>query len=142
MAQVYGIGPVGLAKIAANNLRINWLRSFLTILGMVFGTAAVIATLSSNEGSKQFIQKELTKLGTNILSVDSQETALKDSDIAMISKYSTLFDSLSLVQQVGAKLFRYRASFSTPVIIGVTPAYFGEMRLKVASGRPFECARM
>ncbi len=91
MSRIYGISFIGLTQIAFFNLRVNLLRSLLAVLGMVFGTAAVIATLSSNEGSKQFIQQELKKLGTNILSVDSKTLPLDAKDASVIAKYSDLF---------------------------------------------------
>lgn len=52
-------------RLALVTLWENRLRSILTLVGMVFGNAAVIATLSSNEGAKVFIAKQLASLEIN-----------------------------------------------------------------------------
>ena len=45
------------------------LRSFLTVLGVVIGVAAVITLMSIGEGTRQRIMSSLERLGTNLLFV-------------------------------------------------------------------------
>jgi len=45
------------------------MRSFLSILGILIGVAAVIAMLALGEGAKQSIEKQLAALGSNLLMV-------------------------------------------------------------------------
>ncbi|MFH1282351.1 MAG: ABC transporter permease [bacterium] len=47
----------------------NKLRSFLSMLGILIGVAAVIAMLALGEGAKESIAQSLSSLGTNILTV-------------------------------------------------------------------------
>jgi putative ABC transport system permease protein len=55
-------------KLAARNLLLHKLRSFLTILGTILGVASVIAMLSVGEGSKQAAVDQIRQLGaTNIM---------------------------------------------------------------------------
>jgi putative ABC transport system permease protein len=50
-------------KMAASALRVNKMRSFLTLLGVILGVASVITIISALEGMSQSIQKELESLG-------------------------------------------------------------------------------
>jgi len=52
-------------KIAINALRINKMRSGLTMLGIIIGVAAVIAMLSVGAGARTQISKEIASLGMN-----------------------------------------------------------------------------
>ena len=47
----------------------NKIRSFLSVLGIMIGVAAVIAMLGLGEGAKKTMEKELAGLGSNLLSV-------------------------------------------------------------------------
>jgi len=47
----------------------NKMRSFLTILGIIIGVAAVIAMVSIGEGAKKGIQERFASMGTNLLFV-------------------------------------------------------------------------
>ena len=45
------------------------MRSFLSMLGIIIGVAAVIAMMSIGQGSKESIRQELSQMGTNLLTV-------------------------------------------------------------------------
>ena len=47
----------------------NALRSFLTILGVVIGVAAVIAMVTVGQGSTDQVEADVSKLGTNLLMI-------------------------------------------------------------------------
>ena len=49
---------LNLARIALKALRINKMRTFLTMLGIIIGVASVITMLAIGQGSKQNIQKQ------------------------------------------------------------------------------------
>ncbi|MFH1692542.1 MAG: ABC transporter permease [Candidatus Omnitrophota bacterium] len=49
----------------------NKVRSFLSMLGILFGVAAVIAMLALGEGAKASIQESLKSLGSNLLSIQA-----------------------------------------------------------------------
>ncbi len=50
-------------------LRRNKMRSILTMLGIIIGVAAVIATVSVGQGANLAVQKQIESLGTNLLMV-------------------------------------------------------------------------
>ena len=88
---------MGILRLSLTNLYVNKLRSFLTVLGSIFGTAAVMATLTSNEGASQYIQTELRKLGTNVVTVQSRGAKINEDHIHLVRKYASVFSKLSLI---------------------------------------------
>ncbi len=55
--------------LALRSIRRNLLRSFLTILGVVIGVAAVITMVTLGNGATMAIQNQIAGLGTNLLQV-------------------------------------------------------------------------
>ncbi len=49
----------------------NKVRTFLTMLGVIIGVAAVIATLAIGQGAKQSVQEQIRSLGSNVIMVFS-----------------------------------------------------------------------
>jgi putative ABC transport system permease protein len=58
-----------IVRLSMNNLSHRGVRSWLTILGIVIGVAAVVAILSIGSGLQQSISSQLGGLGTDILTV-------------------------------------------------------------------------
>jgi len=58
-------------KIAFRALRRNILRSFLTMLGIIVGIAAVIVGVSMGTGAKAEVDKRIASMGQNLLTVIS-----------------------------------------------------------------------
>lgn len=56
-------------KLALRAISRNLLRSFLTVLGVVIGVAAVIAMVTIGNGTTESVKQELSRLGTNMLFV-------------------------------------------------------------------------
>jgi putative ABC transport system permease protein len=54
-------------RLAVQAILRNALRSFLTILGVVIGVAAVIAMVTVGQGSKDQVTQDVANLGTNLL---------------------------------------------------------------------------
>ncbi|GAB3278055.1 ABC transporter permease [Actinocorallia lasiicapitis] len=61
--------PAELFRIAAEALRVNRMRSLLTMLGVIIGVWAVVALVSIGGGAKQMVQDEIEGLGSNIIFV-------------------------------------------------------------------------
>ena len=57
------------ARIAVRALRVNKLRSVLTMLGIIIGVAAVIAMVSVGSGAQARIAEQIQSLGSNMLVV-------------------------------------------------------------------------
>src|ERR1039457_3342153 len=56
-------------RIAFRALKLNKLRSALTMLGIVIGVASVIATVGIGSGATQRIQDQIASIGSNIIIV-------------------------------------------------------------------------
>ena len=54
-------------RIAFRALRMNKLRSGLTMLGIIIGVAAVIATVAIGSGATQRIQEQIASVGSNLI---------------------------------------------------------------------------
>jgi putative ABC transport system permease protein len=56
-------------RMAGRALRRNKLRTFLTMLGMIFGVGAVIASVSITGGAKSQVEEQIASLGRNVILV-------------------------------------------------------------------------
>src|SRR5207344_2203075 len=85
-----------------DNLRAHKLRSILTMLGMIFGVAAVIAMLSIGAGAQQQMIAFIQQLGVRNIIVEAREA----SDDAALTKVRKLSPGLSFrdVRMIQASL--------------------------------------
>ena len=60
---------LNLFKIAIKALSNNKFRTFLSMLGIIIGVAAVIVMMAIGQGTKESVRKDISKMGTNLLSV-------------------------------------------------------------------------
>lgn len=122
-------------RLAIATLWENRLRSSLTLIGMIFGNAAVIATLSSNDGAKLYIAKQLASLGNKLMTADLGSTTLSDSDLNVIRRYADELDLAVREQIVGNATVRYGHQTSDARMVAVNEDYFKAMNLVLEQGR-------
>lgn len=127
-------------KLAISTLVENKLRSALTLLGMVFGTAAVIATLSSNDGAKKYIAKQLENLGTKLMTATSQNADITENDLEVIRKYTTDVESAVREQNMGQVEVRSGRRVVNAQVFAVDDSYFKALGLTIFKGRTFDQA--
>ncbi|MCR4603416.1 MAG: ABC transporter permease [Prevotella sp.] len=60
---------LNLFKVSLRAVANNKMRSFLSMLGIIIGVAAVIIMMSIGQGSKDSIRAELSTMGTNLLTI-------------------------------------------------------------------------
>lgn len=60
---------INLIKVALTAIASNAFRSFLSMLGIIIGVAAVIIMMAIGQGSKESIRAEISKMGTNIINI-------------------------------------------------------------------------
>jgi putative ABC transport system permease protein len=140
-------------RLGLENLRAHKLRSLLTMLGMIFGVAAVVAMLSIGAGAQQEVMAFIEQLGVRNLIVEAREAP----DNQTLQKVRKLSSGLSFqdfrviqsnIERISAASARKRFTPSKlmpkplagdlPVVYGVSPAYATIGNLKVASGRFFD----
>jgi macrolide transport system ATP-binding/permease protein len=56
-------------KMALRSLRVNMMRTLLTLLGIIIGVASVVAMLALGNGAKQQVLDSISAMGTNLLLV-------------------------------------------------------------------------
>ena len=61
------MNPLASCKVAIAALKVNALRSFLAMLGVIIGVASVIVMVSVATGAGQAIEERIRALGTNLL---------------------------------------------------------------------------
>ena len=60
---------LNLFKVSLRAIASNKMRSFLSMLGIIIGVAAVIIMMAIGQGSKESIRAELSTMGTNLLTI-------------------------------------------------------------------------
>jgi putative ABC transport system permease protein len=134
------------------NLLMHKLRSLLTMLGMIFGVAAVIAMLSIGAGARQQVMSLIEQMGVRNVIVEAHEaSAWEDWEkVRKLSLGLSLRDFrviqsnvTGVVQATPRKRFTPgrmipKPQHDMPVIYGVAPNYQTIGSLKVAEGRFFD----
>lgn len=141
-------------RMGLENLRAHKLRSLLTMLGMIFGVAAVVAMLSIGAGAQQEVMAFIEQLGVRNLIVEAREAA-DDQALQKIRKLSAglNFQDYRVIQAnlegITASSARKRVmptkllpkpQGDSPAVYGVSPSYTAIANLHVVSGRFFDDA--
>jgi putative ABC transport system permease protein len=140
-------------RLGLENLRAHKLRSLLTMLGMIFGVAAVVAMLSIGAGAQQEVMAFIEQLGVRNLIVEARE-APDNQALQKVRKLSAglSFQDLRVIQSnidnitaasarkrfTPSKLMPKPVAGDSPVVYGVSPSYATIGNLQVASGRFFD----
>jgi len=140
-------------RLGLENLRAHKLRSLLTMLGMIFGVAAVVAMLSIGAGAQQEVMAFIEQLGVRNLIVEARE-APDNQTLQKTRKLSAglSFQDLRVIQSnldgISAASARKRFTPTKimpkplvndiPVVYGIAPAYKTIGNLQVATGRFFD----
>lgn len=140
---------VGISGLLANKLR-----AALTMLGIVFGVAAVIAMMSIGEGAKQETLQQIELLGTNniiINKVDLSEskissqptysTGLTMKDRESIIKINPYVVSVTPVRELQLPVL-YKSNLTEFKVIGTTPDYPETFNTKMIEGTFFKNFQM
>jgi putative ABC transport system permease protein len=135
-------------RLAFLSVRRNVLRSFLTLLGIVIGVAAVIAMITIGSGTTEKVKSDISKLGSNLLVVRAGRPPVPGSEPSAVTRPLTDEDAAALEKHLtGARAVaaasqkQVRVVFGTESLaVGVTGSdtgYFIARDWKVASGREF-----
>lgn len=138
-----------LIKIAFKAITSNKFRSFLSMLGIIIGVAAVIIMMAIGQGSKESVRKNISQMGTNIIMVrpgadmrggvrqdPSSMQTLKIADYESI-KNNTKYISHVSPEVSGSGQAIYGANNTSTSIYGETPEYLDIKQLSVQDGEAF-----
>jgi putative ABC transport system permease protein len=134
--------------LALREIRRNLLRSFLTILGIVIGVAAVITMVTVGRGATQAVSDQITSLGTNLLMVRPGQRLGPGRDAAGSPPFRQADAEAIAAQVAGVRRVAPQASTGavavygarnwSTVVYGSTNAYFETNNWTLAEGRLFE----
>jgi putative ABC transport system permease protein len=137
------------ARIAVRALRVNKLRSVLTMLGIIIGVAAVIAMVSVGSGAQARIAEQIQSLGSNMLVVLSgsinqggvrigagSQLTITEEDAWAIQREVSGVHAAAPAMRGGGQVVWGNLNWST-TIQGVTPEFFEARDWPVVAGQPF-----
>ena len=141
-------------RLGLENLRAHTLRSLLTMLGMIFGVAAVVAMLSIGAGAQQEVMAFIEQLGVRNLIVEAREapdqqalqkvrklsSGLSFRDFRMIEANLEGITASSARKRFTPSKLLPRPQGDPPMVYGVSPGYISIANLKTVSGRFFDAA--
>ncbi len=124
-----------LLKVAFTAILSNKFRSFLSMLGIIIGVAAVIIMMAIGQGSKQSVRADISKMGTNMLTIrpgaemrggvrrdPSEMQTLKMQDYESILSEASLSTHVSPEVSTGGQAI-YGAKNTQTTVYGESPEY-------------------
>ena len=135
--------------LALRSVRRNLLRSFLTILGIVIGVAAVITMVTLGNGASQAIKTQMSNLGSNLLMINPGQRQLGGGAGGTGIPQFTEADAEAIQSEIGGVAAVAPQSRSSVTVVangrnwsssiyGSTNAWFFTGNWKIASGRIFD----
>ena len=136
--------------LGIENLLLHKLRSFLTMLGVVFGVGSVVAMLSVGEGASKEALEQIRKLGSNNIIVSSKKSAEEEAtstEHSHMSIYGLTYEDyrriamgFSNIQRTAPvkltrKDSRVRERALELRIVGTTPEWFKLVPREILAGR-------
>src|SRR3989442_3484429 len=110
------------ARIALRALRVNKLRSALTMLGIIIGVGAVIAMVSVGAGAQARVAEQIQSLGSNLIIVMSGSITSSGIRLGQGSQLTiTEDDASSIAREVPA------VQVAAPPTPGTTPDVYGNL---------------
>jgi len=136
-------------RIAFSALRINKLRSILTMLGIIIGVAAVIAMVAVGSGAQQRIEQQIASIGSNVIMVLSGSVTasgirmgtgnaqtLTEDDARAILRESSAVEAAAPSSRGGVQVVYGNNNWATQ-LLGTTPDYLTIRTLSIDRGQPF-----
>ena len=141
---------VATLRIALRALKVNKLRSILTMLGIIIGVGAVITMIAVGGGAQARVEEQIKSLGSNLMIIipgsttsggvrmggSSAQTLTEDDAWAITREVQEVQASAPSNRGTG-QIIAGNSNWST-VIYGVTPEYMEVRDWFIVSGRGFE----
>lgn len=133
---------IEILKQSIDSLKSNKLRSFLTMIGISIGIAAVIIIVAIGNGGQALITGEFDKLGASIIEISPKSKNVSDTDllttndVEIIGKSIPEYKNLTPVMQKMGKI-RYESNISDSVIVGGNSQFKIIRGIEMVSGRFF-----
>jgi putative ABC transport system permease protein len=144
------MSPITLIKISLKALLRNRMRTFLSVLGIVIGVAAVIAMVAMGEGSRISIKEQMTSMGSNAIiimpnrdrrgGVQMESTeSLEEADVIAIREQATYINGVSPMMTVNGQAIVGNNNSPTS-LSGVSADYLKIRNYEIEDGVMFDDA--
>ena len=132
--------------LALRELRRNVMRSFLTMLGIIIGVAAVIVLVTLGGGATRQVTEQIASLGSNLMMItpgkrmgpgqSSSAPLFKMVDVDAIQSEIPLFNAVAPMSSSSVTIILANENWATTVY-GTTEQYFPLSNRRVKEGRAF-----
>ncbi|MBQ6205059.1 MAG: ABC transporter permease [Prevotella sp.] len=138
-----------LIKVSLKAVANNKMRSFLSMLGIIIGVAAVIIMMSIGQGSKESIRAELSTMGTNLLTIrpgaDMRGGVRQDPSSMQtlkMSDYQRILEEKKFVTKVSPEVTAsgqviYGNNNTNTTVYGESPEYLDIKQWSIEEGECF-----
>ncbi|MBO5613388.1 MAG: ABC transporter permease [Prevotella sp.] len=141
---------INLMKVAIKAIMNNKFRSFLSMLGIIIGVAAVIVMMAIGQGSKMSIRENISAMGTNIIMIrpgadkgmggvrqdPSSMQTLKVDDYEALRKETKYVSYISPEVTASGQAINGNNNTST-TLYGESPEYLSIKQWEIVSGNEF-----
>jgi putative ABC transport system permease protein len=141
-------------SIALQALKVNKLRSGLTMLGIIIGVAAVIVMIAVGSGAQARVKEQIAGLGSNLMilwagsvttagvrgGTGTAQTLVEDDAWAVMREIAEV--QVAAPTQRGSGQIVWGNANWLASIVGTTPEYFEARDWGLISGRLFEAGEM
>jgi putative ABC transport system permease protein len=139
--------PLSAFLLALREIRRNLMRSFLTVLGIVIGVAAVVTMVTLGNGATKAVSDQISSLGSNLLMVrpgqrlgpgrdSAGAPAFRKADVDVLRSQVSGLDEVVPVAGASVTVVAGNNNWSTS-ITGTTNGYLKAGNWKMARGREF-----
>jgi putative ABC transport system permease protein len=135
-------------RIALRSLRVNKLRTALTMLGIMIGVGAVIAMVSIGAGAQARVAEQIQSLGSNLIIVlpgsrnagglrlgQGSQVTITEDDAVAIAREIPIVQATAPASRGGAQVVYGNLNWSTS-ITGVTADFLDVRDWPLDAGRP------
>ena len=113
-------------KIAVKCIKSNWMRSLLTMLGIIIGISSVIMIIGAGTGVRDYIVGLIEDMGSNAVLVSVDTTAAPDNDYITLDDVENIKNKVNGVERCSPMLMGFgratidkSATEATAMLIGV-----------------------
>jgi putative ABC transport system permease protein len=139
-------------RLTLQELRVNKLRTALSLTGVAFGIFCIIGVLATVNSLERNIQNEVKSLGTNTIYIDKWEygggsdrptwkyrarPTMKFEEVTMVKQRSQLLDDISLLLRTGSPISYGDDVIGNASVYGITEAQITVQPFGFETGRFF-----
>lgn len=136
-------------RIALRAIRVNKVRSGLTMLGIIIGVGAVIALVAIGNGASESVTSSIQGLGSNLLTISGGQsnsggvrggsgsaTTLTMNDVTVMKEKGEYIKAVAPVASTNAQVV-YGSGNTSTSIYGTTESYMEVRNTSLSAGRFF-----